>query len=177
MSVWVYNNPEIKAGQAELKLPFDGFPDLTGIGNEMAMRRLVAAVYADLPPETVVRQAEVTWRNLQLSLGDLLVVPMGDTVSLAEVVRPYRYHVENGEDVHSAEIKWLETGISPRKLSGIAHLFGASSMLQPVEHMEQRKQVYALLKRSYNRFMKWRWLLGIAVAAQMITMLVSMAKR
>jgi hypothetical protein len=178
MSVWLFKAPLSDPPQTELALPFSGLPDLSGVTSEGAMRKLLALVDPAAPPETITRQAETHWRNFSgLAVGDLLVVPTGANFALAEIIKPYYYDVDAGADLHKAAVKWLESDIPARKLSGLSGLADNGAVLQPVPHADQRKQVYILLKRSYNRFAKWRWILCIVVVMQVITMLIGMTKR
>lgn len=182
MSVWVLK-PEggwdsNSQEQSWLPLPFRGIPDLSGVGSEAGMRNLLTLVYPDWPPERVMRQAETYWRNVsQLARGDFIVVPMvGGECALGEVVTRYRYRVEEGKDVHEVEVKWQERDISARRLSMLQAMLSNGIAMQLVEHADARKQVYGLLKRSYNRFVGWRWLAGVLIVMQIIVMLAGMMR-
>ena len=169
MSVWIFQSP-FTAGEEkhlaehlELPLPFGDLPDLTGVDSEATMRRLLGALAPDSPPETIVRRAETTWQLYSnLAADDLIVVPLaeGKLVALAEITSRYHYHVEDGKDAHSVGIRWLETSIPRRRLSALARKLEGAVPMQLVEHADERKLVYALLKRSYNRFTKGRWVIG-----------------
>ncbi|MDX2073739.1 MAG: hypothetical protein SFX19_05165 [Alphaproteobacteria bacterium] len=184
MSVWVLQSPftaeEEKhlAQMEELPLPFDDLPDLSGVRNEESMRWLLEKLRPDAPPETIVRRADVYWaRYGRLAAADLLVIPLSNKkIALAEVVTPYHYRVELGKDSHYATVKWMETSLAQRKLGALSLLLANPSPMQMVETVDGRKAVYLLLKRSYNRFAKWRWLLALLFAMQVTLMLVNMLK-
>lgn len=158
-----------------LKLPFPGLPDLAGIASLEDMQRLLAHIDANAAPESINRRADVHWRNLGLSNGDLVIVPLTfrqGNFAIGEVVTRYRYRVAGGEDVHEVEVKWLLTDVPKRRLSYLTPLMDSPSRLQPVPEVEQRKQAYRLLRRGYNRFMKIRWLVGAVIVLKIIEMLL-----
>lgn len=168
MSVWILHtafSPEL----TQLPLPFAGLPDLKGVDSEFAMRHLLVALNPDMAPETAARMAEVHWRNFsEMMADDMILVPKPDnSVALAEVVVPYRYEVRDGEDTHSVEIRWVKTDIPKRRLSQLSAMLRDPATLQLVPHADQRKQVYGLLPRPYNRFRKVQWLMvAITIVAE-----------
>lgn len=177
MSVWVAGmaSPEAVWELEELPLPFAGYPDLSGVGSEQEMQRLVALLHPDKPPESIIREAEKAWRIFSaLAVEDLVLVPSYDTrmASLAQVVQSYRYREEGGEDMHSASVRWLKHHIPFRKINMLSNVLVQRYSMIQVEHPDQRKQIYHLLDRPYNRFAKWRWILGVAIAMQVIVMLI-----
>lgn len=183
MSVWILNPAFTESEEAtfiehsELPLPFAGLPDLSGVESEFAMRALIAAVHPELPPESINRRAEIAWRNYhELALEDLVLVPyaQGRLAALAEVTERYRYYVQDGVDRHSASIRWLNTHIPRKKLAALSLLLANPVPMQLVDNGDQRKHVYRLLDRPYNRFVKWQWLLGVAIVAQVAVMLMGM---
>ena len=122
------------------------------------------ALHPDAPPETIIRQADIHWsRYNQLAAGDLIVLPLADKkFALGEIVTPYHYRVERGGDAHYATIRWLETSIPYRKLSGLAPLIAKGSPMYLIEQADNRKLVYRLCDHPSNRFSKIRWI-GVAL--------------
>jgi len=186
VSVWVLRQSltaeqeQQIAQQPVLMLPFKGLPDLSGTQSEGALQAMMRQLQPDTPFETIHRQAEIHWRNLsQLRIEDLIIVPLphNKSAALAQVSDRYRYGVSHaGEDMHQVGVQWLQPVIPLRKVPALAKLFASPILMQPVEHAEQRAQVYALLKRPYNRFIKLRWIMGIVITVQLVAMLVQMLK-
>lgn len=179
MSVWILKSPfsaeEEKhlAAHTKLALPFEGLPDLSRVNSEETMRLLLVSRTPDAAPETIARQADMHWKRLsQLALGDLMVLPLSyGKIALAEVIKRYGY-----DGSHYAEVHWLEMAIPRRKLAALGGLLRNVNGMQLLENSDARKAIYALLRRPYNRFAKWRWLLGVVILMQAIVMLVGMLK-
>ncbi len=177
MSVWIFKSPftaeEEKnlAQHTRLPLPFDGLPDLSGVDSAEKMRRVLIAIHPDAPPETLARQTDMYWGRFgELALGDLILLPLSNRkIALAEVTTRYIYAVEDGNDVHHTEVQWLEFAIPRRKLHTLRPSLDSSVPMQLIEHAQSRKPVYALLKRPYNRFVKFQWLCGgIFILAELL---------
>lgn len=168
MSIWIFKSPftaeaeQSLAQQMRLPLPFAGLPDLSGVDSEEKMRRLLMAINPDAPPESIVRQADVHWGRFgELAHGDLILLPLANQkTALAEVTTRYVYSVDDGKDMHHTEVHWLETAIPRRKLHSLRLMLNNPTAMQLIEDAPTRKPVYALLKRPYNRFAKFQWLLG-----------------
>jgi len=178
MSVWILKSSLTSTEEDQLEknnrliLPFHGLPDLSNVLNEQAMGRLLTKLRPDAAPETIIRQAEMHWKNLHgLAVGDLVVVPLTycKQFALGEISTRYRFE---DEDHHITEVKWLETHIAPKKLMALKKLMENPAILQPVVHHEQRKQVYRFLKRGYNRFAKWQWIIVVLFTLQVISMVM-----
>ncbi len=177
MSVWIFKSPftaeeeQNLAQHTRLPLPFNGLPDLSGIDSEEKMRRLMMAMHLDAPPETIVRQADMYWGRFgELALGDLILLPLSNRkIALAEVTTRYVYAVEDGNDVHYTEVHWLEFAIPRRKLHTLRTSLDSNVPMQLIEHAQARKPVYALLKRPYNRFVKFQVICsGLFILAELL---------
>lgn len=177
MSIWVATYTG-DISDTHLPLPFAGLPELRGVGSEHAMRELLTRLNPAMPPETIMRQAEIHWKRYsQLAKEDLILAVMPGRIALAQVDTPYMHRVEDGEDVHEMEVSWLKNNISKPNLHGLQPLIRSNSPLQLIEHAEQRKQIYALLDKPHNRFVKWQWLLGIIIGMKMIAFLIMSLKK
>ena len=173
MTIWIIRQPNAPTtATKELRLPFAGLPDLSGVRSEADMRRLLQTLSPDTPPETIVRQAEVHWRNVsELMAHDVVLVPLANKAGYAigEITAPYAYRVENGEDVHSANIRWLDMHVPRRKLTMVKD---EAVAMQKIESPEARKQIFALTPHPTNRFAKWRWLIVLMFILQAVVMLI-----
>lgn len=177
MSVWVFKSPfsvheeNDLAGRQELPLPYDGVTDLTGIDSEIAMRQLFASLHPAAAPETINRQADIYWgRFSQLMIGDMVVIPLhAHKAALAEVLVPYRYRVDDGRDVHYAEVRFLKTDIAHRKLKALGKLMTPAFPMQMVDDKDGRKAVFSLVEGPHNRFAKLQWMAtGFVILAELL---------
>lgn len=160
-----------------LPLPYGDMPELTGVTSAADMRRLLTSLNPDAPPETIQRQVDRHWNIFgQLAIEDIIVVPYAHSndASLAQVVKPYAYRTEGGDDIHVVEVQWVKTNI-PRRKFGIANrIIKQANGLQLVEHMDDRKLIYRQLDRPYNRFASWLWLLKLIIGMNILVMLLRM---
>ena len=165
--------------RGELELPYGDLPDLTAIHSESSMQQLLARFKPDAPPETLRREADNYWKILgAMEKEDIFVIPYAGRrhVALAQIIRPYLYRTEDGRDIHTAEIQWLNPKISRMKLGSANHAINAAQGLRLMEHAEDRRPVFRLLDRPFNRFRKMMWLLKLIIALNMIMLAIRMVK-
>ena len=171
MTVWVLN-AELKGDEKNLLLPFDGLPDLSSITSEGAMRRLLQQLEPDAPPETLVRRAEMLWLQYsQLALGDVIVVPIHKSWSLAQVNGGYRY--ENGE--HQLPVSWKKLFVKWHKLAMLSK-FTSGARLHMVNYPQMTKEIMALAAEKPPRFARAKWAFGVIMVLNAIVMLAQMLK-
>jgi hypothetical protein len=170
MSIWVLHasfTPDEEAHIKErtyLPLPFTGLPDLSVINGQIECRHLLQALNPDDPPEAITRKVEQIWRIYAgLQPEDIIVVPLKSRqeVALAEVTQRYHYQVgADGDDVHQVKVKWHDARIkfwTLRKHKEILDERGGK--LREIGNAEARIIIRDRLPHSYNRFVKWKWLL------------------
>lgn len=172
MTIWVLHQQLSADEQArittrtQLQLPFNGLPDLTQATSLVKCRQLLLLLHPNEPPEALARQAERIWAiHGTLSKEDIIAVPLPATeeVALAEVSGPYHYELDsNRADVHLIPVTWYEPRISLRLKRKLRDLFKPDGApMFEVTRPEERIAIRDYLPHSYNRFAKWKWLLGV----------------
>ena len=181
MSMWLLQQaltPEDEAGifaRDVLWLPFDGLPDLTHVTGIAEAKKLLAMLYPDEPPEAVTRRVDRFWHCFNdVQIDDIVVVPLTVTqlVAVAEVSGAYRYQVGvDGQDVHLLPVRWYEKKIPLAKLQKHKAQLGGGERMREITDAETRVAIRDRLPHSYNRFAKWKWLLGLMFAMGLVQML------
>ena len=121
------------------------------------------------PPETLVRRADKFWPvYTSLHLDDLIVLPLhaGQQVALAKVTGKYEYAVgENGSDVHRVSVEFYPEVVPFSKFKKHEELLvKAEGRITEVTDKTTRLLIREQLPHSYNRFVKFKWLLVIFFA-------------
>ncbi len=171
MTVWILHLPLMKEKEAgitrrtHLPLPIDAqLPDLSQLRNEGECRRLMLELYPDDPPESVARRTERVWKLYgQLAEEDVVAVPLVESrqVALAEVSGPYVYRHEGDEATHLLPVKW-HPPVALHRFGKHRKIFaGGGHALVEVNDPEERTAIRDRLPHSYNRFVKWKWLMII----------------
>lgn len=185
MTVWVLRQTLDADEEArifertELRLPFDGLPDLTQVSNAQEARRLLALLHPDEPPEATARRVERFWHRFStLQLEDVIAVPLplSRKLALATVVGHYRYETAaDGGDIHLIPVRWHEKFIPLTKFSKHKELFDpANPPMYEVDSAEARASLREQLPHGYNRFAKWKWLMALFFALSLLRMLQGM---
>lgn len=172
MTIWILkavHTPDEEADivqRAELALPLGEVPDLSGVSSIAGLRRLLAAMQPDEPPETIAGRADRIWPLYHgVAMEDIIAVPLAGAREfvLAEVVGRYRYRVgESGEDMHLVPVKWHGKRVPFRALSRYPELLAPDRPpMFEVENPKARILIRDRLPHAYNRFAKWKWLLAL----------------
>jgi predicted Mrr-cat superfamily restriction endonuclease len=183
MSVWILQQllspkEEVAIEQrARLLLPFDGVPDLSFVASAGELAKMLSALHPDLPIETLARRAERHWELFQgLQPDDLVAVPLHarKEIVLAKISGRYGYEVgAGGEDLHSIGVEWYNVRIPLVRMGKHKPLFeNYRERLIEVIDVDARNSLRKWLPHSYNRFARWKWLLVLLFALQIISMLL-----
>ena len=187
MSLWILRQTltaqeeENLLHRAYVLLPFSHVPDLSHVINPQELRHILHRLDPEAPPETLMRMQERIWTQLNsLQPGDLVAVPLlhSDKVVLGETNGRYSYHVDaQGRDEHRIEIHW-HTQLIPQAAFGKHRLiFKNAPDMMEVTDKEARIKIYDQLPHSYNRFAKWKWLMGGIILLQSAAMLFGMMRK
>jgi hypothetical protein len=166
MTIWVLHQElseqeqEAIAQRTHLQLPFDGLPDLSAVRSAGECRRLLQSLHPGEPPETLTRRIERVWSILgQVAPEDIIAVPLSARreVALAEVTGPYAY-----QGAHLLPVKWHTRRITPARTRKLRTLFAPGGLpMFEVTRPDERIAIRGYLPHGYNRFVRWKWLLGL----------------
>ena len=118
MSVWVLHQPVGAEEEAQitqrlmLMMPWQGIPNLGGIHQQPELRKLIAQMMPDAPPETITLRTQVVWKGFsELQKEDIIAVPLpqGKRLALAEITGVYHYQPASvgKAATHSYPVKWF----------------------------------------------------------------------
>jgi predicted Mrr-cat superfamily restriction endonuclease len=172
MSIWVLHlklteaEQEAIAERTHLPLPFDHLPDLSMVKSAGECRRLLQTLHPEEPPETITRRLERVWTIYgRIEPEDIIAVPLParSEVALAEVTGRYQYQAGGaGSPVHLLPVKWHARRIVPARTRKLRELFKQGGLpMMEVTKPEERIAIRDYLPYRYNRFARWKWLLGI----------------
>ncbi|MDE3036893.1 MAG: hypothetical protein KGJ21_00345 [Pseudomonadota bacterium] len=175
MTIWILRQaitPDEEAhvaGRVHLVLPFGEAPDLSGISDLAALRRLLQALHPEDPPETITRRAERIWPLYNgMAIEDIIAVPLPSRreLALAEVTGRYHYQVgAGGADVHLVPVKWHDKRVSYGALRRYPELLAPERPpMFEVGSPKARVLIRDRLPHCYNRFARWKWLLALFFA-------------
>jgi hypothetical protein len=182
MTIWYYVLPMsvteeyALSERKSLPLPFDTLPDLSQISSEAELKKLILALHQDEPPEATQRRVDKAWNVLShIAREDIVVMPLIQSKKWAvgEITSPYLYEVgAGGEDMHSVDVSWHHTNLAWRRLSLLEGFGRTAFQMAPIEAREEKRAVYSSLKKAYNRFAKFKWLLVLLFALQLISYII-----
>lgn len=183
MSAWILHqlvSPDEEANierRERLLLPFDGVPDLSFVGSVGELAKMLRTLNPELPVETIHRRSERYFDYYQgLQPDDLVAVPLHarKEIALGKITGRYGYEVgANGEDVHSIGVNWYGVRVPLARLGKYKPLFdNYRERLIEITDIDARNALRKWLPVSYNRFAKWKWLLALLFAIQIISMLL-----
>ncbi len=186
MTVWVLHQPLTPQEEANIEqrthltLPFDNLPDLSRVTSEATCHHLLSKLHPELPPESITGMLDRVWKQYRLlHLEDILAVPLpaSKSVALAHVTGPYEYSVgPEGSDIHRIPVGWYKR-LSPRLTTKHANVFSVrSGAMLEIENREVRIAILDQLPHSYNRFVKWKWLLVVFFGLGMLRMIEEMIR-
>jgi restriction system protein len=133
-----------------LGVGWDEMPDLTSFASREALKDKYRSVYPSAGEGRVANQAGQLWTFVHLiGQGDLVVVPLKTRpeIAVGEVVGPYRYTTEYGEDMHHVRpVKWLATDLPRTKFDqDLLYTFGAFMTVSRAERNNAESRVRAML--------------------------------
>lgn len=171
MTVWVRHQALSAQEEAQIEqrthltLPFETLPDLSMVNTQAELRQLLQTLHAGEPPEAIALKQDRIWAIFgELQIGDLIVVPLAHSpeIALAEMSGRYCYRNNGTEDIHFIPVTWHKR-FPARKLGKHKDLIlrVPTHIMAPVENRMARTAVRNTLPHSYNRFVKWKWLLGL----------------
>ena len=181
MTIWVLHlslTPEEETHLHEqefLSLPFEGIPDLSRVTTPAQATQLLAALYPDDPPESLNRRLDRFWPIFHgMHVEDIIVLPLAAAKSalLAEVIGKYQYHVgADGEDMHRIPVRFYPKRVPVRVLRRHPELFQVGgARMREVTDVSARVAVRDQLPLSYNRFVKFKWLLVVFFVLGLVRM-------
>lgn len=182
MSVWVLHQPVGAEEEAQittrpmLTMPWQGIPNLGGIHQQPELRKLIAQMMPDAPPETITLRTQVVWKGFsELQKEDLIAVPLPQSkwLALAEITGAYHYQPASvgKAATHGYPVRWFSKTVPLSRFGkDIALLTDDSVPLWEVENAKLRNLIRDQVPLGYNRFRKLRWLLALAFVIHLVRM-------
>jgi len=184
MSVWVLHQTLTPADEEHIQerpgvfLPFDDIPDLTMVTTQGQMREFLTRLYPDSPPESIMLKLDRLWQQYHgLQEGDTVAVPLPNkrAVALGRVHGRYEYQVgKDGRDLHMIPVEWYKTVPSFASFGKYKEIFMGTQRMVEVTDKEARIKIHDKLPHTFNRFVKWKWIIVILVIMQALVFMAGM---
>lgn len=181
MSFWVLHMPEtsVEVRPPELLLPYDGVPDVTSANSQNELRRMLAAMHPNDPPERIARMAERYWSLVhRIQAEDILMVPLqtAQQVVFAESLGPVRYDGENAR--YTLHVRWLSREVAFHRFGRARALLSSSGTpLQEVTDAQDKNAIRALLALKGTRFARWKWIIFVVIAMKALYFILALLRK
>lgn len=182
MTVWVLHqnlSPKEEASiheRTQVLLPFDDMPNLALISSPTHYYRLLQEQYPDQPPETLMLKFDRLWQQFNsIAVDDIVVVPLTSSQSVVLGKVTGRYHYHEGE--HRLPVEWYPGSYAMNSFGQLKYLFSnTGNRMAEVIDRDARIKILDRLPHRYNRFARWKWIIVIFFALQMISMAMQLLK-
>ena len=181
MTIWILHQKMTAQEEAQiteqtiLQLPFNELPDLSDLLNKNEAQQMIKTLFPHEPPESINRRCDFMWNIFsQLHPEDIIVIPlpMAQEIVLAEITGTYKHQVgSHGEDIHCVPVKFYPKRTKLNAFRKHKEIFdaGADHMVE-VTNMQARIAIRDQLPHSYNRFVKYKWLIGFFMLLSILRM-------
>lgn len=182
MNVWIFHpaadiDENNITNLSVIDMPWPAMPNLSQVGSNQELRKLLAQLNPDMPPESISLRAQVIWHVLTgVQKETIIVVVLRKTQKLAfaEITGAYAYVPANvGSPArHTYPVRWYRRIRPVAVAGGFKNVILDDSMaMHEVNNPQLRKQILNQLPLGYNRFRKLGWLVAIGFGIHMLKML------